>query len=1099
MILSELIDKISGLDKVDHFFNQIQNEKLTNIAAPDCSFQPMLFRLMLEKLKQPVIVITSSDEVADKYYDDLRVIYGTDKFVKAFHYLKGVDSSVQELRNIESFEALEKKKKEIYIFTPETIIRKVAIRDDLVHETYEFIRGKDYEFIKITEILEKYLYEKKDFVELPGDYSIRGGLIDIFPYVSGKPFRLEFFGDMIESIREFDLHNQRSIGNIESFKITPNFLDDNEDATFIAVNTLLEGNSILFFDGIELIEKFISEMDEEDKLELPAFYEKFESFKQVRNHLLKSGIDDIINFGVSLHPNYNSSIKIASQEIDKLFALDYEIHILSEGMRRSDNIKSLFDDYDKSEDALKHDISYIDDALQNGFIIHDEKLAVLTEHEIFGRTKGRMLSRKKKIKGFSAHDIGSIKPGDYIVHIDYGVGRFEKLQKIKIGDADQECVKLSYQDGDSLFVNLNYINRLKKYSSSEGVIPRISKLGSGEWDKLKSRTKKKIKDIARNLITLYAKRKSSEGFAFNPDTVWQKELESSFIYEDTPDQVSATEEVKKDMENSSPMDRLICGDVGYGKTEVAVRAAFKSVMDGKQVAVLVPTTILAEQHYKTFTSRLKNFPVNIAPLSRFQNKKEQTQTLEKVKEKNIDILIGTHRLLSKDVEFKDLGLLIVDEEQRFGVSAKEKLREVRVNVDTLTLTATPIPRTLNFSLMGARDLSVIETPPKNRLPIETEIIKFDEKKIRQVIIRELAREGQVYIVHDRVNNIEVIAEKFRKIVPEAKLTIAHGQMTTTQLEKKMFQFLDKQFDILLTTKIIESGLDIPNVNTILINHAERFGLAELYQLRGRVGRSNSQAYAYFIIPGFESLTKKALQRLQAIEEFTELSSGFNLAMRDMEIRGVGNFLGGEQSGFIESVGFETYCKILDESVDELKKEEFKDIFNSNTIQFNKKVEALVEIDRDAYFPDTFISNDSERFNYYQKLYDLDSTVAMDDLKEEIIDKFGRLPKEANNLFKIGYLRIYLSELKINKMKLKENKLKLFFKSENFSDDVSFALFNRIIEHLKKLPDISYNVKEIKEEVVLNITIHNEDVSSFNSCIKIIQEMHSKLIPKDLEK
>jgi transcription-repair coupling factor (superfamily II helicase) len=1069
MILNELIDKIENLETINLFIDKVKCDNLTNISSLDTSFQSILFKLLFERIDSSLIVVTSSNELANKYYDDLKNILKNENLVKSFHYVKGIDNSVQETKNIEFFDYLKKRKKAIYVFTSETILSKIAIREDLVNKSLHFKVGYEYQFADLTNIFEGYFYEKKDFVETVGDYSIRGGLIDIFPYQSDEPFRVEFMGDTVESIRAFEVHNQRSIKNIDSFLITPNFLDADEETELTTVISLLESSSLLFLDGVELIEKAITNMDDEEKIELVTFYNYFESYKKIQNRYLKLEKEDYHEFNISSHPNFNSSIKIASREIKNLNDLDYNTFILCDGEKRKESIKSLLEDYYSSESYERVRLNYINTALQNGFILHDDKLAVLTEHEIFGRTKSRVSIRRKKIKGFSTRDIASIKSGDFIVHIDYGVGKFVGLQKIKIGDSEQECVKLSYQDGDSLFVNLNYINRLKKYSSSENVIPKVNKLGSGEWDRLKSRTKKKIKDIARKLITLYAKRKSSNGFAYNPDTIWQKELESSFIYEDTPDQATATADVKNDMENSNPMDRLVCGDVGYGKTEVAIRAAFKSVMDGKQVAVLVPTTLLVEQHHKTFVDRLKNFPVSIEPLSRFQSKKEQASTLARLKEKKVDIVIGTHRLLSKDVAFNDLGLLIIDEEQRFGVASKEKLREVKINVDTLTLTATPIPRTLNFSLMGARDLSIIRTAPKNRLSIETELIKFDEKKIRQIILRELAREGQVYFVHDKVNNIDILAEKIRRIVPEAKLAIVHGQMPNSTLEKTMLQFLDKKFDLLLTTKIIESGLDIPSVNTILINRAERFGLAELYQLRGRVGRSNIQAYAYFILPELDILNKKALQRLQAIEEFTELSSGFNLALRDMEIRGVGNFLGGEQSGFIDSVGFETYCKILDESVEELKTEEFRDIF-SNQMQNVKKIESIVETDCDAYFPDTYISNDSERFSYYQKMYDLNSEELILDLKNEIIDKFGKLPQEALSLFKMSCLRIYLSALKINKLKLKENNLRLFFKSENFSDETSFEIFNKIIADLEKTSKISFSVKEIKDEVCINIFI-----------------------------
>jgi len=1092
MPINELIKKISEKEIVETFLNKFSKEKEINISIPQISFISILLKILFDNYNNPIILITSSNEQADKYYDDLFTIFGSGNYVKLFHSSRSVDKSIQELKNLETINALKKDKKQIFIFTSDSILKKVAIKNELVEEIYEISVGTEIDFDYVQKKLEQFYYERKDFVESPGDYSIRGGLIDIYPYLGENPFRVEFFGNNVESIREFNTQSQRSTNNIKSFKITPNFLDFNDGAKLIDIYSLIDNDSLIFFDGIELIEKNLNEFEDTEKITIDDFYRIFENFKKINNYLIKSNINDIINFSINKHPNYNSSLKIAHNEIEKLLLSNYSVYILCDGTKRLENIKNLFEEINDFELKAYKDVIYIDEALQNGFILQNEKIAILTEHEIFGRNKSRISTTKRKIKGFSVRDLNSIKIGDYLVHIDYGVGKFEGLKKIKIGNSEQECVKLSYMDGDSLFVNLNYINRLKKYSSTEGVIPKISKLGSGEWDRLKDRTKKRIKDIARKLISLYAKRKVSEGFAFNPDTIWQKELESSFIFEDTPDQANATEDVKRDMESKSPMDRLICGDVGYGKTEVAIRAAFKAVMDGKQVAVLVPTTILSEQHYKTFTERLKNFPVTIAPLSRFQTKKEQQEILKNLKEKKVDIIIGTHRLLSKDVEFSDLGLLIIDEEQRFGVSAKEKLRELKVNVDTLTLTATPIPRTLNFSLMGARDLSIIETPPKNRLPIETEIIKFDEKKIRQIIMRELSRGGQIYFVHDKVKNIENIYEKLLKIVPEAKITIAHGQMKASQLEKTMLNFFEKKYDILLTTKIIESGLDISNVNTIFINHAERFGLAELYQLRGRVGRSNIQAYAYFIIQSFELLTKKALQRLQAIEEFTELSSGFNLAMRDMEIRGVGNFLGSEQSGFIDAVGFETYCKILDESIEELKKEEFKDIFDIKSLQEKRKVATIVEVDYDAYFPEEYISNASERFLYYQKMYDIDNDTQIMELKDEIIDKFGKLPKEAENLFTISLLRIYLSNLKISKIKLKGERINLNFSNENFSDENSFMIFNKIIEYLKNINEISFYLRESKDEVILLMDIHKDTQNPFLFAYELIKDIYQTI-------
>ncbi len=585
-----------------------------------------------------------------------------------------------------------------------------------------------------------------------------------------------------------------------------------------------------------------------------------------------------------------------------------------------------------------------------------------------------------------------LKRGDYIVHRDYGIGIFSGLKKIKIANSEQEVIKLSYSDGDKVFVSLNYVNLIKKYSGNEGYTPKLTRLGGGEWDKLKERTKKKVKDIARDLIILYAKRKSEKGFAYSEDTHWQRELEASFMFEDTPDQITATEDVKVDMQSENPMDRLVCGDVGFGKTEIAVRGAFKAVLDNKQVAILVPTTILAFQHYNTFRDRLSPFAVEVGLLTRMQSKQEQKETLEKLEEGKVNIIIGTHRILSNDLKFKDLGLLIIDEEQRFGVKAKEKLKALKPNIDTLTLTATPIPRTLNFSLLGARDLSVINTPPKNRKPILTEIINLDWNSVKEIIEKEIQRKGQIYFVNDKVSNLEKLYDKLKSLVPRLRVGIAHGQMSGRELEDVVIDFIEKRIDVLLCTKIIESGLDIANVNTIVINNANMYGLAELYQLRGRVGRSDAQAYAYFISPPAGKLTKTAIRRLQAIEEYTELGSGFNLAMRDMEIRGVGNLLGREQSGFVQQIGFEMYIDIIDEAVAELKENEFKDLFKDEKSlkKISDKVQAkseemftVIENDINAYIPQEYIENDSERLNIYKRLYDLKKTTDLESIKDEL--------------------------------------------------------------------------------------------------------------------
>ncbi|MFP4370165.1 MAG: transcription-repair coupling factor, partial [Candidatus Kapaibacterium sp.] len=642
-------------------------------------------------------------------------------------------------------------------------------------------------------------------------------------------------------------------------------------------------------------------------------------------------------------------------------------------------------------------LNWAESSPSGGFILRDAGISVFTEHEIFQRRRASRPASKQD-KGITIKELRALRLGDYVVHEDKGIGQFDGFETVKIGGSNQDCVRILFAGGDLLYVSMNYINKIQKYQAQEGAVPKLTKLGSAEWVRKKARAKKRLKDIARELIQLYAKRKMEPGFAFPADNVWQKEFEASFIYEDTPDQAKSTDEVKKDMESATPMDRLVCGDVGFGKTEVAIRAIFKAVQAGKQAAVLVPTTILAQQHYMTFLDRLHKYPVMVDVISRFRTPAQQKQILEKLKSGGIDILIGTHRLLSKDIHFKDLGLLIIDEEHRFGVSAKEKLRELRATVDTLTLTATPIPRTLNFSLMGARDLSIIETPPRNRLPVYTEIIEWNNDKLSDFIQREISRGGQVFFVNDKIEDLEKISMDLKMLMPDVTFGIAHGQMKPTQIESVMQKFIQRKYDVLVTTKIVESGLDIPNANTMIINRANNFGLAELYQLRGRVGRSNQQAYCYLVIPPVAKLSTKSMQRLQAIEEFTDLGSGFQLAMRDMEIRGAGNLLGAEQSGYIIDIGFEMFQKVLDEAVEELHREEFSSIFKEvkkEPIFENEDVS--IELNTDALLPESYIQNETDRFMFYRRLYKVRNNSELEEVTSEIIDRFGKMPEQAKEL------------------------------------------------------------------------------------------------------
>ncbi len=712
-----------------------------------------------------------------------------------------------------------------------------------------------------------------------------------------------------------------------------------------------------------------------------------------------------------------------------------------------------------------------------------------TEHEIFNRIKARAERKQKRFKGISAKELHALHKGDYVTHIDHGIGKFLGLEKINVGGAEQEVAKLEYAERGMLFVNLNYIRRIQKYSSAEGHEPKLNKLGSPDWEKLKTRTKKKIKDIARDLIKLYAKRKMEPGFAFQPDTHWQKEMQASFMYEDTPDQARTTLDVKADMESPHPMDRLVCGDVGFGKTEIAVRAAFKAVMNGKQAAVLVPTTILAQQHFNTFADRLGRYPVRMALLSRFKSTAEIKETIQKLSAGEIDIVIGTHRLLSKDVKFKDLGLLVIDEEQRFGVASKEKLRAIKVSVDTLTLTATPIPRTLHFSLMGARDLSVINTPPRNRLPIHTEIATFDKKIIREAVLHEIHRGGQVFIVTDKISTIETMTATLMESIPEARFRFAHGQMEGHELEKVMIDFLGRKFDVLVTTKIVESGVDIPSVNTIIINRADKFGLAELYQLRGRVGRSNIQAFAYLLVPPISSLPKQTLRRLQAIEEFTELGSGLNLAMRDLEIRGAGNMLGGEQSGFIMEMGFEMYTKILEDAVAELKEQEFSDIFKEEKEKVPRLAETQVEADTEAYIPELYVESDTERLDLYRRLATSTAQKEVDELKAELIDRFGPLMEETENLFALASLRIAASQISVRKVELQHRTLRLYLPPETDTYFYEGGIFPEMMAAVSRMKEPMVQLKQQGKSLFLQTFLKkNEGMERIEEAHTVVRQL-----------
>jgi len=956
--------------------------------------------------------------------------------------------------NLESIQEqltdIDKKKKFILITTYEILSINLPDKEKINHLTTKVAVGGDLKYDDLIEYLNLLVYTRDKFVEAPGYYSQRGAIVDFWSYSEKSPVRLEFDGDFIESIRYFDAESQRSFEKIEDVTLAGAFQNNSQDYSsnifdylnqpvFIASayelnNLKITPQNILADETVlskqeTVIDKVIGEDDFPEPVDYKPVSESeipeqvqidtetimFDYQNTKASWIIEEELSsqNRIELGLLPAPAIKSNYQILFSVLKDYAEKSFNIIITSENELQTKRLAELLSQINPELEELldggKIKIETL--AIKEGFINKADKFLILTDYQIFNKPYRTKISSSKKLKKSKAKSFASIKRGDFVVHEDYGIGQYAGLETIKIGDANQESMKILYAEGGIVYVNLNYLALVKKYSSNEnannGLKPTLATLGSGEWLSTKAKAKKKIKEAARELIELYAKRKATEGYQFSPDTIWQKELEASFFYEDTPDQAKASEDVKNDMELANPMDRLVCGDVGFGKTEIAVRAAFKAAQDGKQVGVLVPTTILAEQHYNTFTDRLTQFPVRVAALSRFQTKKEQTQIVKLLETGEVDVLIGTHRLLSKDIKFKDIGLLIIDEEHRFGVAAKEKLRQIKINVDTLTLTATPIPRTLNLSLLGARDLSIIATPPPNRQPIFTNVSTFDVLKIREWIMNELKRSGQVYLVHDRVQSIDKLADYLRRYVPEAKFAVAHGQMKPAQLEEVIHGFLNRKFDVLLSTKIIESGIDIPNVNTIIVNRADRFGLAELHQLRGRVGRSDRQAHAHFIVPSMNGITKKALRRLQAIEEFTEIGSGFNVSMRDLEIRGAGNLLGTEQTGFINDVGFDLYIKLINEAVDELKYQDFKEVFKSLP-KVEERTDPTIDTFFDIGIPVTYMPEQMDRLNFYTALYSVKSLSEIDELKEEMLDRFGALPEITKRLVQTAALKYYSS-------------------------------------------------------------------------------------------
>lgn len=963
-------------------------------------------------------------------------------------------------------------KRFILVSFPEALAEKVSDKKHLVSKTLHFKTGNEYAIDVLIEKLVGYKFKRVDFVVEPGEFALRGGLIDIFSYSNELPYRLEFFGDDLESIREFDPESQLSVRKHASVKLMPNVLDYDMIEARTAIFDLLPKSTSIWLEKKDLLADSFADSFEKATHHYEALVSPLKHLKPVDLYLDKayflSELEHfaVFQFGTSTHknptneikfdiepqPHFNKQFDLLAENLKGYRQKGYQNLILAESDKQLNRLQQIFTDAglcpEKSETKLFEGIQI---AVQNGFIDHQLKIVCYTDHQIFDRYRRfKIRERFGGKEAFTLKEIYNLQKGDFVTHVDHGIGRYDGLQKIVNDGVEQEVIRLIYANEDLLYVNIHSLHRISKYSGKDGAVPKINKIGSPVWNKLKAKTKSRVKDIAKDLIKLYAERKGKAGFEFTPDTYLQTELEASFIYEDTPDQLKATNDVKADMEMLNPMDRLVCGDVGFGKTEIAIRAAFKAVADSKQVAVLVPTTILAFQHFKTFSERLADFPARVEYISRFRSTKDVHAILRDLKEGKVDILIGTHKLVGKDVQFKDLGLLIVDEEQKFGVAIKEKLKQFKVNVDTLMLSATPIPRTLQFSLMGARDLSIINTPPPNRQPVLTELTSFNEALIRDAIMYEVSRSGQVFFVHNRVQNIQEVAGLIQRYVPDVKIAIAHGQMEGRKLEKVMMGFMEGDYDVLIATKIIESGLDISNVNTIFINEAHHYGLSELHQLRGRVGRSNKKAFCYLLSPPLIALTDEARKRLQAIEEFSSLGSGFNIAMRDLDIRGAGNILGGEQSGFISDIGFEMYHKILDEALQELKETDYKDLYLDEKPR-DFVSDCTLETDLEILIPDDYIEQVAERLSLYKDMTQIQEEEALQFFAIGLEDRFGKLPKPVLELIDSVRLRWIGKALAMENIRLKGNSMYVFFVSNPESIFYGSEQFGQILGHIQSHP------------------------------------------------
>ncbi|MCS6823401.1 MAG: transcription-repair coupling factor [Cytophagaceae bacterium] len=1098
-------------------YSKFRDGRSLHITGLSGSSDSFLLYSCFRNLNLTLLYIVHDKEEALYTYDDVKHISKSDEhllyypasYKKAYQYEEVDNANV--LQRISVLNELQKKKSPHIIIThPEAICEKVISKKSLSSNTFLISVGNKLDVSFLSEWLSSYEFEQSDFVYEPGQFSIRGGIVDVFSYSHDEPFRIELNGNEVESIRVFSIESQLSSRKVEHACITPNvqtkLISESRESffSFLPEDSIIMSKDFKFCLDVCRIhyEKTLEKYEELKKKSGDSSLITHPERLMINEQFLSEQLSKVtkaeigtknyfgseqVQFNTKPQPSFNKDFSLLTEDLREKHLQGYTIYLCSDSLKQIDRLNSIFEELDA--DLPIHTLNI---SLRAGFI--DERLKILfyTDHEIFERHHRYKVKEKPgKTSAMTIKELRSLQRGDFVTHSDYGIARFAGMETREINGKQQEVLRLVFKDDDLLYINIHSLHKISKYSGKDGAVPAMSKLGSGEWEAKKNKVKKQVKDIAKELIRLYALRKSAPGFSFSPDSFLQAELESSFIYEDTPDQAKATQDVKHDMEQPYPMDRLICGDVGFGKTEVAIRAAFKAVCDNKQVAVLVPTTVLAMQHYKTFRERLKKFPCMVEYISRFKTATQIKETLRRVAEGKTNILIGTHRLIGKDVKFKDLGLLIIDEEQKFGVKVKEKLREMKVNIDTLTLTATPIPRTLHFSLMGARDLSIISTPPPNRQPVQTEVHEYNEEIIRDAIVFELKRGGQVFVVHNRVSDIEEFAASIKRLVPDSTLAIAHGQMDGEQLEKVMIGFVEGEYDILVSTNIIESGLDIPNANTIIINKAHSFGLSDLHQMRGRVGRSNKKAYCYLLVPPMATLPADARKRLQVLEEFSDLGDGFKVAMRDLDIRGAGNLLGAEQSGFINDLGFDMYHKILDEAIQELKESEFKELFEKE-LQL-KELKALspdctIETDLSIIIPESYVSNITERLNLYSTIDSIKSEEQLTAFCNSLTDRFGPMPKEVEDLILTIRLRWKAEKLGFEKLVLKGGMMKgQFVPAENVSYYRS-EVFGVILQYVQ-IHSKTCKMREVQKK----LTIQIEGIESVSDAYRVLSDIENRII------